>query len=261
MRDIFDGLAPEPSDPDPVRRAQIQMKRPLPKRFYKNVTVTAAEGGFAVQLDGRAVKTPGKNPLVMPTLAAAKLVAGEWQAQGEEIDPASMPLTRLANTAIDAVSRTMDEVLEDIVRFSGSDMVCYRADEPQALVERQSRDWNPILGWLDAVHEVRLITITGIMHQEQPQNSLAAFRRAVERHAQPFPLAALHVMTTLTGSAALALALADGFLSLEEGWRRAHLDEIWTEEHWGVDAEAEARRAARFVEMQSAYALLSACKD
>ncbi|MCM2293695.1 ATPase [Allorhizobium sp. BGMRC 0089] len=258
MRDIFDGLTPEPSDPDPVRRAQIQMKRPLPKRFYKEVTVEAANDGFAVLLDGRSIKTPVKRQLILPSEAVAELVAEEWRAQAEEINPAAMPVSRLVNTALDAVANSLDEVIDDLVRFSGSDLLCYRAEEPQALVERQSEAWNPVLAWLVETHGVRLITVSGIMHQQQPDQSAAAFRRAIERYCSPLPLSALHVMTTLTGSVALALALADGFLNLDETWRLAHLDEDWTNEHWGTDAEAQARRDARFDEMQAAYSLLSA---
>ncbi|MDQ0455886.1 ATP12 family chaperone protein [Rhizobium paknamense] len=258
MRDIFEGVTPEMSDPDPVRRAQIQMKRPLPKRFYAEATVSPTDAGFAVTLDGRAVKTPARNTLILPTSGAAELVAEEWRAQGEEVDPATMPVTRLTNTAIDAVSKTLEEVLEDIVRFSSSDLLCYRAEDPQELVERQSARWNPVLAWLNDTHGVKLITISGIMHQEQPAQSTSAFRRALERYGNAFQLAALHVVTTLTGSAALTLALADGFSSLEEVWALAHLDEDWTNEHWGVDEEAAARREARLREMQAAWALFNA---
>ncbi|THF52126.1 ATP12 family chaperone protein [Allorhizobium terrae] len=266
MRDIFEGAqpfgeksdAPEMSDADPIRRAQIQMKKPLPKRFYKTVTVGPVDGGFAVLLDGKTVKTPARNSLVLPTKAAAELVMAEWQAQAEVIDPGTMPITRLVNTALDAVALSMDEVLDDIVRFSGSDLLCYRADGPQELVARQSGQWDGILTWLADRHGARFIQTSGIMHVEQPKQATDAFRQAVGTYNHAFALASLHVMTSLTGSAVLALAIADGHLSLEEGWEIAHLDENWTDEHWGTDSEALARRNVRFVDMQSAYLVLKA---
>ena len=233
MRDVFEGFVPEMSDPDPVRRAQIQMKKPLPKRFYKDVTVSPMDGGFAVLLDGKQIKTPSRNSLVLPTQAAAELVMAEWQAQAEVIDPGTMPITRLVNTALDAVAMSMDDVLDDIVRFSGSDLLCYRADSPQELVERQSQQWDGVLAWLADRHGAQFIQTSGIIHVQQPQPATDAFRRALISYNHAFALASLHVMTSLTGSAVLALAVADGHLSLEEAWSIAHLDENWTDEHWG----------------------------
>ncbi|MCL6708406.1 ATP12 family chaperone protein [Pseudomonas sp. R2.Fl] len=260
LSDIFGSFLPEPSHEDPVRRAQIQMKRPLPKRFYKDVTVEAENGGFAVKLDGRAVKTPARNALVLATPALAELVADEWRAQGDVIDPATMPATRLANTAIDAVADQIDAVAEEILRFAGTDMLFYRADTPHELVERQNEAWNPVLDWAAGELGARFILAVGVMHQEQPKAALAAFERALEKHREAFALSALHVMTTLTGSALIGLALAEGRLTLDEAWRLAHLDEDWTEEHWGVDAEAAHRRAKRFEEMTAAHAVFSALK-
>lgn len=258
MRDIFDGLAPEMSDPDPVRRAQIQMKRPLPKRFYTDVTIAQVEDGFAVLLDGKTVKTPLRNALVLPTPPAAELVMAEWQAQVDVIDPGTMPITRLVNTARDSVAVSMDEVLDDIVRFSGSDLLCYRADGPQELVARQSEKWDAVLTWLADRHGAALLQTSGIIHVQQPEAALDAFRQALRGYDHAFALAGLHLMTSLTGSAILALALADGHLSLEEAWALAHLDEDWTDEHWGEDAEAQARRKARFIDMQAAHLLFTA---
>lgn len=258
MRDIFEGLAPEMSDPDPVRRAQIQMKKALPKRFYSQATVDAVEAGFAVLLDGKTVKTPSRNGLVLPTKASAELVCAEWQAQGEMIDPATMPITRLVNTALDAVAVSMDEVLADIVRFSGSDLLCYRADGPQELVARQSAQWDPVLQWMAEKHAARFVQTSGIVHVQQPEAATEAFQAALQRYNSVFALACLHLMTSLTGSAILALALADGYLSLEQAWELAHLDEDWTDEHWGTDSEAEARRKMRFVDMHAAYVVLRA---
>lgn len=256
MRDIFEGLTPELSDADPIRRAQIQMKKPLPKRFYTDVTVAPAEGGFAVLLDGKTVKTPARNGLVLPTKGAAELVMAEWQAQVDVIDPGTMPITRLVNTALDAVAVSMDDVLDDIVRFSGSDLLCYRADGPQELVARQSAQWDGVLTWLADRHGARFIQTSGVIHVEQPKPATDAFRQALISYNHAFALASLHVMTSLTGSAILALAIADGHLSLEQGWDIAHLDENWTDEHWGTDSEAQARRNARLVDMRAAHLVL-----
>lgn len=261
MRDILSDLGPELSDADPVRRAQIQMKRPLARRFYETVSVEPDDGGFAVRLDGRTVKTPGKNVLRLPTQAAAELVADEWRAQAQEIDPTTMPATRLANTAIDAISGQEEEVFADVVRFSGTDMLCYRADGPQELVARQSERWDPVIDWAASVHGARFILAEGIIHQEQPEEAVSAYSAALRPFASPIDLACLHVVTTLTGSALLALAFAHGQLGRDEVWSLAHLDEDWTDEHWGTDAEAQARREKRFEEMVAATALFAALRQ
>ncbi|MBP1851095.1 ATP12 family chaperone protein [Rhizobium halophytocola] len=259
MRDELSGIfTPEQSHEDPVRRAQIQMHRPLPKRFYTDVTVEPEDQGFAVKLDGKPVKTPGRNPLQLRTPALAGLVADEWRAQVDVINPATMPITKLSNTAIDAVSQQLDAVAEEILNFAGTDALFYRADTPQELVARQNAAWNPIIEWAAADLGARFILAEGVVHRQQPAESLAAFAAALSRHHEPFSLSSLHVMTTLTGSALLALAVAEGRLTTEEAWALAHVDEDWTEEHWGFDAEAQARRQKRFEEMQAAAQLFHA---
>lgn len=257
-QDIFGTFIPEHSHEDPVRRAQIQMKRPLPKRFYENVGTEEREGGFSITLDGKAVKTPAKNFLMLPTREAAELVVAEWAGQGEFINPATMPVTKLANTAIDAVSNSLAEVFDEIVRFAGTDMLCYRADGPKELIDRQAHRWDPVLSWVATAHGARFFLVEGVMHQEQPAEAIAAFARALERYRDPFLTSCLNVVTTLTGSAVLALAYADGAYEIDEVWSLAHIDEDWTVEHWGTDAEAEARRAARYAEYASAAALFQA---
>lgn len=260
-QDIFGTFIPEPSHEDPVRRAQIQMKRPLPKRFYQEVGIASSADGHAIQLDGKPVKTPAKNALILPTRELAELVAAEWAAQASVIDPATMPITKLSNTAIDAVSQSADAVFEEIVRFAGTDMLCYRADGPTELIDRQSAHWDPVLRWAAETHGVRLVLIEGVMHQSQPDEAIAAFAAALARYRSPFELSCLNVTTTLTGSAVLALAFADGALDLDETWALAHLDEDWTVEHWGSDAEAEARREARYREFAAAASLYQALKS
>ena len=260
MRDIFHDLDEQLSHPDPVRRAQIQMKAPLPKRFYKDVTVGEASGEHAILLDGRSVKTPAKRPLTLPTRAAAERVAAEWDAQKEVIDPAGMPLTRLVNSALDGVASELDAVFDDIVKYAGTDLLCYRADAPQSLVAAQAAKWNPVLYWAAEDLGARFILAEGVIHQEQPAAAIEAFSNALARYRSALEIAALHTITTLTGSALLALAFAEGRLTEEEAWHAAHADEDWNIEQWGSDAEAEARRAARWIEMKAAGDLFRALK-
>ena len=257
-KDIFGTFVPEHSHEDPVRRAQIQMKRPLPKRFYTDVTMGEGPDGFTILLDGKPVKTPAKNALALPTREAAELVVAEWAAQGEHINPATMPITKLANTAIDAVSNSLDEVVDEIVRFAGSDMLCYRADAPKELVERQAKHWDPVIDWIATAHQARFILVEGVMHQVQPATAVAAYAAALDAHRDPFRISCINVVTTLTGSAILALAFANGAFDLDTVWTLAHVDEDWTSEHWGRDEEAEARREARYAEYAAAAALFAA---
>ncbi|MBX4867888.1 ATPase [Rhizobium bangladeshense] len=252
MRDLLNDLSEGLSHPDPFRRAQIQMKKPLPKRFYVDVAIAEHEGGFAITLDGKLVRTPARLVLAVPTEALARLVAAEWNAQAEVIDPVTMPVTRLVNTAIDGIATNTQAIFEDILRFSSSDLICYRAEGPERLVERQAERWDPVIDWAASDLGARFILVEGIMHHEQPREATAAFAVTLARHQNPMALAALHTITTLTGSAILALALAEGRLTMEEVWSLAHLDEDWTIEHWGRDEEADERRAKRFVEFKAA---------
>lgn len=265
MRDFLNEIADHAndplSDPDPVRRAQIQMKKPLPKRFYKAVTVSGdAENGFSILLDGKGVKTPARNALTVPTAALAECVAGEWRAQETEVDPGKMPVTRLVNTALDGIATDTQAVLEDILRFSASDLLCYRAGAPEELVARQTEGWDPVLDWAANALGARFVLAEGVMHQEQPREAIAAFSAALRRHESALALACLHTITTLTGSALLALAFAEGEIGAEEAWTLAHIDEDWTIEHWGEDAEASARRAWRKTEMMAAATVFAALK-
>ena len=258
MRELFPDPSQALSHPDPTRRAQIQMQKPLPKRFYAKVSVDRGEAGYAILLDGRPVKSPAKNPLAVPTARLAELLRDAWASQVDVIDPRTMPVTRLVNTAIDGIAADPEAVFEDMVRFSAGDMLCYRAASPVNLVARQSEQWDPILEWAASDLGARFILIEGVMPQEQPKEAVAAFAASLRRHDTPIALAALHTITTLTGSAILALALAEGRVTAEEAWKLAHLDEDWTVEHWGTDAEAENRRAKRLEEMQAAAAAFHA---
>ncbi|KFH25653.1 ATPase [Brucella abortus LMN2] len=245
------------SDENPIVRAQKQMQAQLPKRFYEKAEVAESEGGFAVHLDGRPVKTPARNLLLLPTRAAAQIVADEFAAQEKLIDPGKMPATRLVNTAIDGIAQDPQAVFEDILRFAGTDMLCYRADSPQELVSRQTENWDPLIDWMESLG-ARFALAEGVMHVEQPREAIAAFSVHMAGFKDPLALAALHTMTTLMGSAIIALAVAKGEISAEKGWAIAHIDEDWTIEHWGSDAEAIERRKNREIEMMVAARLLEA---
>jgi chaperone required for assembly of F1-ATPase len=260
MRDLLNDIAEGLSHPDPIRRAQIQMKKPLPKRFYKTATVGELDEGFSIELDGKAIRTPARKLLVVGTKPLADLVVREWEAQAELIDPSTMPVTRLVNTAIDGVAADIQAVFDDIVRFSSSDLLCYRADGPEALVKRQKELWDPVLDWAANALGARFILIEGVMHHDQPREAISAFSSALRRHDTATVLAALHTITTLTGSALLALAFAEGVVPAKKVWSLAHLDEDWTIEHWGRDEEAEERREKRFEDFQAAADVFLAMK-
>ena len=226
---------------DPVAMARRDQKKSLPKRFYKEAAAEWREGAFALCLDGRIARTPGRNALAVPTREAGEALAREWAAQGEFIDPATMPLTRIVNSALDGVIREIEGVRAEIVKYAGSDLLCYRADDPETLVAMQKAKWDPPLDWARRELGAELRLASGIAFVEQSPEAIAAIARAVEKARVPLPLAALHVMTTLTGSCVLALAVARGFLSAEAAWEAANVDEDFEMRTWGRDEEAMAR--------------------
>ena len=228
---------------------------PLPKRFYANVTVAPSGTGFAILLDGRAARTPKRTGLVLPTLPLTDAVAREWDAQRPAIDPSSMPLTRLVNTVIDGVEGRESEVRQDIVKYAGSDLLCYRAEGPEKLVALQAASWDPLLAWSSSQLCIGLALSSGVVPVHQSRAALDAVASALAP-LDAFRLAALHVMVTLTGSAVLALAVLHGQLSGEAAWTVAHVDEDWQIAQWGEDAEAAARRRRRWADMQAAADLL-----
>lgn len=259
MRDILSDLEGGQGDEaDPVQRARRQMRQPLPRRFYERVDIAEDESGFVVKLDGKAVRTPGKTVLRLPTEAAARLVADEFSAQGKEIDPSTMPVTRIANTVVDGVATDPQAVLEDIVRYSSSDLVFYRADGPQGLVELQSAAWDPVVDFARQRLGARFFLAEGVMHVTQPREAVASVGVYLNLRPDPFRLACLHVMTTLTGSALIAIAVDDGAMDVDAAWSSALVDEDWNIAQWGEDAEAAARRDFRRRDMDAALALLRA---
>jgi chaperone required for assembly of F1-ATPase len=236
-----------------MRAAQAHMRPQTIRRFYKMVEVREAEGGrHVLTLDGRHARTPGRNPLAAQSRALVDRVAAEWERQRETIDPADMPLTRLLNSAIDGVAHTMAATRADILRYAGSDLLCYSAEDPEKLAERQRLAFDPVLAWAAESLGTRFNLTAGVMHVAQPPEALAAIGAALDAYDDPPALAALNSMTTLTGSALLALAVARGFLSPDDALRAAHIDEDFEIERWGVDAEAMARREARWREFAAA---------
>jgi chaperone required for assembly of F1-ATPase len=230
--------------PEPNGKAVCVKKSSLPKRFYKEVAVADDGARAGLLLDGKPVRTPGKAPLTVPTKTLAEAIAAEWRAQGEHIDPRTMPLTKLANSAIDGVEWRTGAVIDDIMAHARADLLCYRASGPDGLLAAQAKHWDPIITWAkDALH-APLTLAEGIIHVAQPEASMAAIRKELEG-LDAFTLAALHVMTSLTGSALLALAVLKKRLDPDEAWNAAHVDEDFQIGQWGEDAEAKDRRAAR----------------
>ena len=242
---------------DPVRRAQRAMRVPLPKRFYSSASAGPSGSGHGVFLDGKPVRTPSRQLLELPTAAAASLVVEEFAQQQSEIDPATMPVTRLANTVIDGIMPDPQPVLEDIVRFAASDLICYRAGTPAALAGRQARAWDPLIDWLRDTHGANFVLAEGVVHVTQPRETMAVFSSLLQRHAAPFRIGALHLMTALTGSAIIALAQAERRIDAEAAWNAALIDEDWNIEHWGEDIEAATRRKQRQTDFLAATRLLA----
>ena len=256
MRDVFEeifalqGLEPV----DPTESARRSM-RTLKRRFYDAVAVRDDPAGFAVVLDGRPIRTPGRRTLAAPCRPLAAAIADEWRAQADYIDPAGMPMTRLANTVIDGVAAAQDEVAGEIAKYLGSDLVCYRAATPEGLVARQALHWDPILAWAKAAFGAGFATVCGIVHVPQPDAAIARAAAAIPR--DPWRLGAVHTVTTLTGSALIALALARGDIGRDDAWAAAHVDEDWNMEMWGRDELGLKRRTYRFAEMTAAAHVLA----
>lgn len=233
------------------------------RRFWKEAAPAPADGddaGWLVLLDGRQVRTPAKARLILPTEALAQEVAAEWGAQGDTVDPAAMPFTRMANSSIDKVSVQFDEVTEMIAGYGGSDLLCYRADGPDMLVQRQAEGWDPLLDWAASGLGAPLIMTTGIVHVAQPANSVAALQSHV-RALTPFEVAALHDLVALSGSLVIGLAVLHGVLPTDELWFRSRIDETFQQEQWGVDEEAAEVAARKRSEFLHAARFLFLCKE
>jgi chaperone required for assembly of F1-ATPase len=213
------------------------------KRFYSNVGVVAAEGGFGVTLDAKPLRTPAKALLAVPSRSLAEAIAAEWCCQGGEVSLDGVPLTRLASTAIDLVSARRAEVVADIVRYAGTDLVCYRAGHPPELAQRQHAAWQPLIDWASLRYDAPLEVTVGVVPVAQLPTTMRAFNAAVESYS-PLDLAALHMATAACGSLVVALALFEGELDAAGAFAAAQLDETFEIEQWGEDAEQMRRRAA-----------------
>lgn len=255
MRELFEEAAGQ-SPPDPRESARASARTPLRKRFYKEVAVAEAEGGFGITLEGKPIRTPSGCQVVIPSRALADAVAAEWAAQGEAIDPVTMPLTRIANSVVEGVVDRVALVTDDLAKYFETDLLFYRAGHPEGLVAREAAHWDPVLFWAGEALGAHFILSEGVMHVKQPDEALRAARAALP--GDPWSVAALHIVTTLTGSALLALALAHRVRDAGEVWAAAHVDEDWNADQWGVDEEAAARRATRLRDFEAAVAVLEA---
>src|SRR5712664_2168438 len=257
MRELFDQVAGQsPLDPQElVRRAT---RTPQRKRFYAQAGVSEADGGFSVTLDGKPIRTPSGRVVTVPSRQIADAIAAEWEAQKDNIDPLTMPLTRFANSVAEGVVDRAELVADDVAKYLHSDLLFYRAGHPEALVARESRHWDPVVFWAADALGAHFILAEGIVHVRQPDSAIAAARAALPTNA--WSIAALHVVTTLTGSALLALALMRGVIDQDQAWAAAHVDEDWNIEKWGEDEEIAARRAARLVDFRAAASILRSLK-
>ena len=255
MRELFEEVAGKsPLDPEEmVRRAT---RTPRRKRFYVKAGAVEGKDGFAITLDDKPIRTPSGRQVVVPASEIADAIAAEWEAQQEFIEPLTMPLTRFANSVVEAVVDRVEAVTDDIAKYFQSDLLFYRAGHPEALVAREAALWDPLVFWAADTLAAHFILAEGIVHVRQPETAIAAARAALPR--DPWSIAALHVITTLTGSALLALALLRGVIDQDQAWAAAHVDEDWNSEKWGVDDEVAARRAARLVDFKAAARILKA---
>ncbi|HEX8223587.1 MAG TPA: ATP12 family protein [Allosphingosinicella sp.] len=226
------------------------------KRFYGQAAASPEEGGVSILLDGRPVRTPGRNLLRVPTEELAEAIAAEWNVQGEQLDPRSMPLTGLANAAVDRVEPDPAGFARSLAEYGESDLLCYRAEGPRSLVERQEETWDPLLAWARTRFEVEIETTAGIMHRRQPAATVERLGRAVAARSA-FQLAGLSPLVTISGSLIVALALAEGAIGLETAWDAAMLDEAWQAEQWGADPLAAASLENRRREFEGAYFFLT----
>lgn len=228
------------------------------KRFWAAAQAEACDGGFTVRLDARPVKTPAKQPLVLPTLAMAQAIALEWDQQQGVIKPDTMPLTQAANSALDKVAPQVDGVVGEIANYGSTDLLCYRASAPQPLIDRQAAGWDPLLHWSRDSLAAPLDVTQGVIPIPQPEPSLARLRAHVAAH-NAFQLAALHDLVAISGSLILGLAVARGRLTADEAFALSRIDETWQNEQWGEDEDAAALEALRRNALRVAERFFALC--
>ncbi|MCP4826105.1 MAG: ATPase [Shimia sp.] len=230
------------------------------KRFWKETTYEATEGGFKVLLDGRGVKTPAKAPLVVPTEEMAKAVVEEWDAQEGTIDPTSMPVTRSVNAAIDKVALQHGEVADMLAEYGGSDLVCYRATTPEELITRQAAAWDPLLEWAAETFDARLKPVAGVMFAAQDAGALSKLREKTHSFDN-FELAAFHDLVGISGSLIIGFAATRDLHSIETLWELCRIDEQWQEDQWGRDEEAAEEAEKKRQAFMNAYAFFNLSKN
>jgi chaperone required for assembly of F1-ATPase len=250
MRDILEDAGKHLDDG--YGRSQKQQARHLPKRFYKAASVAKADNGlFAVHLDGKPIRTPGRKLVAVPSEALAERLAGEWDAQGEKVVPDTMPLTRLVNTTIEGGRAVMTELRAEIVKYAGHDLLLYRAEAPRELVARETELWDAALALFSKRYDLRFVVARGVVHRDQPAELLERIE-TVAQHYGLFSLMALTSVTAITGSAVLALGLGDQLFEREFAWAAAHVEEDYNITQWGELAEIAERRAQRRTEFDAA---------
>jgi chaperone required for assembly of F1-ATPase len=255
MRELFDEVAGQ-SAVDPMEAARRSARAVQRKRFYTSTGVGEADGGFTVTLDGRPIKTPSGRTVIVPARALAETIAAEWTGQSEFIEPLTMPLTRFANSVVQGVVEQIEAVREDVAKYFASDLLFYRAGHPEGLAAREAAHWDPILFWAAEALGAHFILAEGVMHVRQPDSAIAAARAGLPD--DPWAIAAMHMITALTGSALLALALFHGVIDPDQAWTAAHVDEDWNAEKWGLDEEVAARKVAKLVDFKAAASILKA---
>jgi chaperone required for assembly of F1-ATPase len=218
------------------------------RRFYKEAAAVIVPGGWGIALDGKTVRTPAKNPLVLQSRALAEAIAAEWNAQDAKVKPQTMPLMQIASTAIDRVAPERARIVAETAAYAGTDLVCYRAEGPSDLVKRQAQTWDPLIDWLRERFDVALVTANGVVAVQQSEAGLTSLGRVVEAQ-DDLRLTALSVATGAVGSLVIGLALLEGRLTPDEAAAAAQLDELYQAERWGIDKEADMRRAAQAADL------------
>lgn len=230
------------------------------KRFWKEAAVASEESGYTVTLDGRSIKTPGKSPLIVPSASLATGIAAEWQAQDEQIQPETMPLTRAANSTIDKVLPQRAAVVQMLADYGDTDLLCYRAEGPDSLVQEQLSHWEPHLEWAETRFRVSILRIVGVIPHPQPEITLQTMRDATDA-LDPFVLSAFHDFVTLPGSLVLGFALLEGRIDPAEAMRLSELDALWQEKFWGADDEAVINRARKVATLEEASSFLNLVRE
>ena len=247
----------ETSEAEKIQEKIRQEHKPVKlKRFYKKATVKGKKRPYAIALDGKLIKTPLKAELEVPGKKLARGIADEWNAQKDFIDLNGMYLTKYASATQDGTAPRKEAIVDEIVAYASSDLLCYRADKPQGLVERQSAAWDPVLKWAEDTHGLNFICVAGVVYASQPETTLAK-THAMLMEKDAYVLTGIHTLTTLLGSALLAIAVVEGAISPDDCWNAAHLDEDWNIEQWGADQDAMARREVRRAEFDG---ILRFCK-